>query len=90
MEYRIMWVQIKQRTSENIESESLVAHVALSKEREATQEKRLDEMEERLNEGETRDRELKNLLLRTITGASVALFSSIVSIAALVFNYIKQ
>ena len=42
-----MWVQIKQRTSENIESESLVAHVALSKEREAAQEKRLNEIEKR-------------------------------------------
>ena len=85
-----MWVQIKQRTSENIESESLVAHVALSKEREVTQEKRIEEIEKRLDECDQREHDLKNLLLRTITGASVALFSSLVSIAAIVFNYIKQ
>ena len=84
-----MWVQIKQKSNENIESDSLAAHVALSQERDSVQDKRITDLENKQEETEQRERELKNLLLRTISGAFIAIISSAVSIGAVVFNYIK-
>jgi len=84
-----MWVQIKQKSNDNVESDDLSTHVLLSKEREAAQNNRITDLEIKQRESEERERELKNLLLRTISGAAVALISSIISIATVVFSYFK-
>jgi hypothetical protein len=84
-----MWVQIKQKSNETIESDSLAAHVALSKEREATIISRITDLETKQEETEQREHELKNLLLKTVSGAFIAIISSAFSIGAVVFNYLK-
>lgn len=84
-----MWVQIKQKSNQNAESENLSTHVLLSQEREATQNKRITELEDKQKENEEREREFKNLMIKSITGASIAFISSAISIGAVVFNYFK-
>ena len=54
-----MWVQIKQKSNDNVENDNLSTHVLLSKEREAAQNNRITDLEIKQRESEERERELK-------------------------------
>jgi len=75
---------------DNIENESLAAHVALCRQRESSQSRRMSNMEIRQDEIESRERLLKTFLLKTVTGASFAIISSVASISYVVFEFLKK
>jgi hypothetical protein len=68
---------------ENIERESLPAHVALCAEREEAQNKRIEDIE-------SRERDLKRFLLKLVTGATLSIISSLASMSFFLFDLLKK
>lgn len=76
-------------TPEAIESENLAAHVILCRQKAESNDKRLDEIEDRQDKIETRERDMRSFLTRTITTALLALISSAFSIGVLISEHSK-
>ena len=82
-----MWVRIKTTDKDSIETDSLVAHVALQREREAAVDKELVDIKARQDRMEKQEQERKTFVFRTMIGAVI---SVITSIAFVLVDYLKK
>lgn len=82
-----MWVRIKTVDKESVETESLSAHVALQKEREAVVNKEIEEIKSRQHAFEQKEEERKTFMFRTLIGAII---SSLTSVAFVLVDYLKK
>lgn len=85
----IIFTKTKIETPESVEGENLAAHVILCRQREASINTRMDELEQRQNKLEQREREVHSYILKTVTTALVSLLSSAVSLGVMIFQFIK-
>lgn len=86
----ILYTKTKVDTPDSIEGENLAAHVIMCRQRELAMEKRMDEIEERQNNTDSREHELRSYLLRTITTAALALLSSAISVGVMISQFIRK
>lgn len=80
----------KTDTPESVEGENLAAHVLLCRQREISINTRMDDLEQRQNKIEQREREVHSFILKTLTTAFISLLSSAVSLGVMIFQFIKQ
>lgn len=86
----ILYTKTKIETPETVEGESLAAHVVLCRQREISINTRMDELEQRQNKIEQREREAHSYILKTITTAFLALLSSAVSLGVMISQFVKH
>lgn len=86
----ILYTKTKTDTPESVEGENLAAHVVLCRQREISINARMDELEQRQNKIEQREREAHSYILKTVTTALVSLLSSAVSLGVMIFQFIKN
>lgn len=82
-----MWIRVKTTDKDSIETESLVTHVALQKEREAAVDKEIFYIKSRQDRLENLEQERKTFVFRTMLGA---LISSVSSIVFIIIDYLKK
>lgn len=80
----------KTDTPESVDGENLAAHVLLCRQREISINIRMDDLEQRQNKIEQREREVHSFILKTLTTAFISLLSSAVSLGVMIFQFIKQ
>ena len=86
----ILYTKTKTDTPDTVEGDNLAAHVIICRQREASINSRMDELEERQNKIEQREHELRSYILKTITTAFLALLSSAVSLGVMISQFIKH
>jgi hypothetical protein len=86
----ILYTKTKTDTPESVEGENLAAHVVLCRQREISINIRMDELEQRQNKIEQREREAHSFILKTITTAFISLLSSAVSLGVMIFQFVKH
>lgn len=86
----IIYTTKTKETPENLEGESLAAHVAMCRQREVTMQKRLDDIETKQTKIETREEELRTYILRTITTVAISLVSSALSFGMMLSEFIRK
>lgn len=85
-----IFTKTKVDTPDSVEGENLAAHVIICRQREASINSRMDELEERQNKIEQREHELRSYILKTITTAFLALLSSAVSLGVMISQFVKN
>lgn len=86
----ILYTKTKTDTPESVEGDNLAAHVVLCRQREISINTRMDELEQRQNKIEQREREVHSFILKTITTAFISLLSSTVSLGVMIFQFVKH
>ena len=86
----ILYTKTKVDTPETIEGENLAAHVILCRQREASINERMDEIEDRQIKLESRESDIRSYILRTVTTAAFALLSSAVSLGVMLSEFVKK
>jgi hypothetical protein len=86
----LIFTKTKVESPESIEGENLAAHVILCRQREASMKARMDEIEDRQTELETRESNIRSYILKTITTAAFALLSSAVSLGIMISDFAKR
>lgn len=77
-------------TPETLEGVNLAAHVALCRQRDLTNEKRMRELEEMQDKLERREDELRSYIVRTVSTALLSLLSSAVSLGIMFSEFVKK
>ena len=86
----ILYTKTKTDTPESVEGDNLAAHVILCRQRDASINTRMDELEQRQNKIEQREREAHSFILKTITTAFISLLSSAVSLGVMIFQFVNK
>ncbi len=86
----LIFTKTKTDTTETVEGENLAAHVIMCRQREFAMEKRMEEIEQRQNNYDSREHELRSYISRTITTAAIALLSSAVTVGVMISQFLKN
>ncbi len=86
----LIFTKTKTDTPETVESDNLVAHVVMCRQRELAMDKRMEEIEERQNDIASKEEELRSYILRTITTAALALLSSAITVGVIISQFLKN
>lgn len=86
----ILFTKTKTDTPESIEGENLATHIVLCRQRDQSIKERMDEIEQRQINLESRESDIKSYILRTVTTAAIALISSAFSLGIMLSQYGKH